>query len=138
VRQRALALADVAIAIGVSAILLAAAAHGSGVLESGRTSRVIDDIQQLRDATAVWAHTGNRTSYAGISIGALNAANVLPRSSLLTPWGGTLELVPRAADSYWVVIGGVPASARDSIVRQYQTQILAENWDGTTLWLAFQ
>lgn len=137
--QRAgFAVINVAIAIGVSAILLAAVVHGSGALDSGRTARVIDDIQTLRSAVEMWAKAQGRTSYAGLSVAALNAANVLTTPTVITPWGGTVELSARTNDSYWITMTGLSPSARDAMARHYQTQALQTTWDGTRFWIAFQ
>jgi len=137
--QRAgFALTNVAIAIGMSAILLAAVAHGRGALDSARTARMIDDIQTLRPAVETWVKAEGRTSYAGLSVAALNAANVLTKPSVTTPWGGTVELTACTNDSYWVTMTGLPQSARDALTRHYQTQALQTRWDGTRFWIAFQ
>lgn len=137
-RRMGFAVTDVAIAIGVSAILLAAVVHGSGALDSGRTARVLDDIQTLRAAVATWVKAQGRTSYAGLSVAALNAANVLTTPTVTTPWGGTAELSARTNDSYWIVMTGLPQSARNALTRHYETQAVQTRWDGRQFWIAFQ
>lgn len=132
------AVIDVAIAIGVSAILLAAVAHGSGALDSGRTARVLDDIQTLRAAVGTWVTAQGRTSYAGLSVAALSAANVLTTPTLTTPWGGTVEVSARTPDSYWITMTGLPQPARDALTRHYRTQALQTTWDGTRFSIAVQ
>jgi hypothetical protein len=137
-QRRGFAVINVAIAIGVSAILLTAVVHGSGALESARAARVIDDVQTLRLAVATWTKAQGRTSYAGLSIAALNAANVLTTPTVTTPWGGMVELGMRTNDSYWIAIAGLPSSSRTALARQYEAQALQTRWDGTRLWIAFQ
>lgn len=137
-RRGGFAVINVAITIGVSAILLAAVVQGSGALDSGRTARVIDDIQTLRSAVETWAKAQGRTSYVGLSVAALNAANVLTAPTLTTPWGGTIELSARTNDSYWITMTGLSLSARDAMTRHYERQTLQTAWDGTRLWIAFQ
>ncbi len=137
-RRGGFAVIDVAIAIGVSAILLAAVAHGTGALDAGRTARVIEDIQTLRSAVETWAKAQGRTSYAGLSVAALNVANVLTTPAVAHPWGGTIELSARTSDSYWITMTGLPQSARDALTRHYQTQALETTWDGTQFGIAFQ
>jgi hypothetical protein len=132
------AVTEIAIAIGVSTILLTTVVHGSGVLGSGRTARVLNDIQTLRAAVGTWVKAQGRISYAGLSVAALSAANVLTTSTVTTPWGGSVELSARTNDSYWIAMTGLPQSARDALTRHYQTQALQTTWDGTRFWIAVQ
>lgn len=137
-QRGAFAITNVAVAIGVSAILLATIVHSSGVLDSGRAARLIDDVQALRLAVETWTRAQGRTSYTGLSVAALNAANVLTTRTLSTSWGGTVELSARTNDSYWITMTNLPQSARDALARHYQTQALQTTWDGTRFWIAFQ
>src|SRR5258708_2675774 len=127
-QRKGFAVTDVAIAIGVSAILLAAIVHGAGALDAGRTARVTDDIQALRSAVETWTKTQGRTSYAGLSLAALNGANVLTTPTAVNPWGGTIALSARTNDSYWITMTGLPQLARDALTRHYQTQALETTW----------
>lgn len=138
-RHRAgFAITNISIAIGVSAILLAAVVHGSGAVDSARTARLIDDVQTLRLAVETWVKAQGRTSYAGLNVAALNEANVLTASTVTTPWGGTVELSVRTNDSYWIVMTGLPESARNALSRHYQTHAVQTRWDGRQFWIAFQ
>lgn len=132
------ALVNIAVGAGIVAVMFAAVAHGSGAVDSARTARLIDDVQTLRSAVETWAKARGKTSYGGLSVGALNASNVLTKAMLTNPWGGTVELSLRTSDSYWITLGGLPRSARDAVDRHYQTQALATRWNGQEFCIAFQ
>src|SRR6266850_7406829 len=91
-----LALTDVAIAIGVLAVLLAAVTSALGAIENARVNAAERSVETLRAAAINWLSNG-RYNYVGISFNALRDENLLPPSFTETgsnPWGGNYTIEP--------------------------------------------
>jgi hypothetical protein len=135
--RRGLAMTDLAIGVAVIAVLMGGVLGGAASVETSRTTRTIDDVQQLRRAVRTWVELGNVT-YTSLSIPALQTANVLPTATVLSAWGTPVTLVARTARTYWITLDGLPAGARAGLIRQFQDQAVEISGDDTQLRLGFQ
>jgi hypothetical protein len=129
-RRPALALTDVAIAIGVLAVLLAAISSALGAIENGRISTAERSIETLQAAAVNWLSNG-RTSYDGISFQALRDENLLPAGFTevaSNPWGGNYLLEP-AGDQITVGLTNVPQNGGASLTRKLGPRARSVSYD---------
>jgi hypothetical protein len=124
------ALTDIAIAIGVMAVLLAAITAATGVIENGRVSTAERSIETLRSASINWLSNG-RSNYNGITFDALRTEALLPTGFTETgsnPWGGDYTLTP-ATDRITISLTNVPQSAGDALGRKFASRAVSVNYD---------
>lgn len=118
-----LALTDVAIAIGVLAVLLAAITSSLGAIENGRVNSAERSVETLRGAAINWLSNG-RYSYGGISFSELRNENLLPPSFAeagSNPWGGDYTIQPSGSSNSQVTITltSVPNSGGNALARKF-------------------
>ena len=118
-----LALADVAIAIAVLAVLLAAVTSALGAIENGRVNAAERSVETLKGAAINWLSNG-RYNYAGISFNELRTENLLPPGFTETgsnPWGGNYTIANSGSSSNEVTIKlwSVPASGGNALARKF-------------------
>ncbi len=118
-----LALTDVAIAIGVLAVLLAAVTASLGAIENGRVNSAERSVETLKGAAINWLSNG-RYSYSGISFTALRTENLLPPNFTETganPWGGDYTITSTGSGNNQVTITltNLPDSGGGALARKF-------------------
>ncbi len=94
--KRGFSLVELAIGIAVIAILILAIIASAGMRETARIHSAANTIQTMRSAAENYLASGN-LDYTGISISALQAANLLPTSLGSNPFGGTYNVSPASS-----------------------------------------
>lgn len=118
-----LALTDVAIAIGVLAVLLAAVTSALGAIENGRVNSAERSIETLKGAAINWLSNG-RYSYAGVSFDAFRTDNLLPPNFVeagSNPWGGDYTIQASGSGNNQVTISltNVPDGGGNALARKF-------------------
>ena len=118
-----LALTDVAIAIGVLAVLLAAVTSALGAIENGRVNAAERSVETLNGAAINWLSNG-RYSYAGISFGALRTESLLPpgfTEAGSNPWGGnyTIQASGSGNNQVTITLTNVPDGGGNALARKF-------------------
>lgn len=122
-RRLGLALTDVAIAIGVLAVLLAAVTSALGAIENGRVNSAERSVETLKGAAINWLSNG-RYSYAGISFGALRTENLLPPNFIeagSNPWGGDygIQASGPGDNQFTITLTNVPDGGGNALARKF-------------------
>lgn len=128
-----LALTEIAIAIGVLAILIAAVSSGLGAIESGRRSNAERSIDSIQSAAVNWLANG-RTTYSGLSFDALRTEQLLPggfSEGSGNPWGGSFSLTPTGTvlNQFVIALSDVPAEAGQALVRKFLARARGATYD---------
>lgn len=139
--QAGLALTDVAIAIGVIAVLLAAITAAVGAIENARVNTAERSIDTLQGAATNWLSNG-RFSYTGISIAALRTDQLLPTSFTevaTNPWGGDYQVAASGSGGreLTITLSNVPASAGQSLLRKFQQRARTASFTGEVFTATF-
>ncbi len=121
--RRGLALTDVAIAIGVLAVLLAAVTSALGAIENGRVNSAERSVETLKGTAINWLSNG-RYSYAGISFSELRTDNLLPPSFVETgsnSWGGnyTIQASGSGNNQVTITLTNVPDGGGNALARKF-------------------
>jgi type II secretory pathway pseudopilin PulG len=124
-----LALTDVAIAIGVLAVLMAAVTSSLGAIENGRVNSAERSVETFRGAAINWLSNG-RYSYAGISFNELRAENLVPPSFVETgsnPWGGdyTIQASGSGNNQFTLTLTNVPDGGGSALARKFSARARA-------------
>jgi hypothetical protein len=127
-----LALADVAIAIAVLAVLLAAVTAALGAIENGRVNSAERSVETLREAAIHYLSNG-RNSYANISFWYLQNENLLPpgfTSWASNPWGGnyTIDATGSGSQQVTITLTSVPAGAGDVLTRKFSPRAASASY----------
>ena len=118
-----LALTDVAIAIGVLAVLLAAVTSALGAIENGRVNAAERSVEALKGAAINWLSNG-RYSYAGISFSELRTENLLPPNFAeagSNSWGGdyTIQASGSGNNQVTITLTNVPTGGGNALARKF-------------------
>lgn len=118
-----LALTDVAIAIGVLAVLLAAITSALGAIENARVNTAERSVETLRGSAINWLANG-RFSYTGLSFDTLRQEQLLPPSfsaNLSNPWGGNYTIAASGPgdNQFTVTLDNVPDSGGQALTRKF-------------------
>lgn len=118
-----LALTDVAIAIGVLAVLLAAVTSALGAIENGRVNAAERSVETFKGAAINWLSNG-RYSYGGISFTELRNDNLLPPTfaeASSNPWGGdyTIQAAGSGNNQVTITLTNVPAGGGNALARKF-------------------
>lgn len=130
------ALVDVAIAIGVLAVLLAAVTAALGAIENGRVNAAERSVETLKAAAINWLSNG-RSSYGGLSVAELRAEDLLPPGFSETgsnPWGGNYTIAPSGTGSreFTISVWNIPDAAGNVLVRKFTPRARSASFaDGT-------
>ena len=130
---------ELAIAVGLIAILVGVVAAGGGMMGRVRVQRETEAVDNLRLASQNYLTPPNLT-YTGISIAALKTAGLLPNSFSSTAsngFGGDYSVAVNAADSTKVdiALASVPAGAATDLTNAFKAKADSTVYDASTkLW----
>lgn len=95
--KKGFSLVELAIGIAVVAILILAVVASAGMRETARIHSAANTVETLRSAAENFLASGH-LDYTGISISALQSANLLPTSLGNNPFGGVYNVNPVSSD----------------------------------------
>jgi prepilin-type N-terminal cleavage/methylation domain-containing protein len=135
-RNKGFSLMELAIAVGLIAILVGVVAAGGGMMGKCRVTRETQAIDSLRVASQNYLTPPNLT-YADISIGDLKTAGLLPNSfdpSGSNGFGGDYSVAANAADNTKVDISlaNIPSTAATDLTSAFQAKADATSYDAST------
>jgi hypothetical protein len=135
------ALTDVAIAIGVLAVLLAAVTSALGAIENGRVNAAERSVETLNGAAINWLSNG-RYSYAGISFNELRTDSLLPPSFAevsSNPWGGNYSIQASGSGNNQVTITltNVPTGGGNALSRKFAPRARSASYSNGTFSVTF-
>jgi hypothetical protein len=136
-----LALTDVAIAIGVLAVLLAAITSALGAIENGRVSSAERSVETLRGAAINWVSNG-RFSYSGITFDAMRSEGLLPPNfaeSAANPWGGnyTIAAAGTGNNQITITLTGLPDGGGQALARKFGPRARAASYGSGVFTVTF-
>jgi prepilin-type N-terminal cleavage/methylation domain-containing protein len=140
-RNKGFSLMELAIAVGLIAILVGVVAAGGGMMERCRVARETDAVDNLRLASQNYLTPPNLT-YSGISVAALKTAGLLPNSFSATAsngFGGDYTVAVSASDSTKVEIAlaNIPSTAATDLTNAFKAKADTTEYDAASkLWKA--
>ena len=140
-RNKGFSLMELAIAVGLIAILVGVVSAGGGMMGRCRVQRETEAVDSLRLASQNYLTPPNMT-YAGISVTALKTAGLLPNSFNPTGsngFGGDYTVAANSADNTKVdiALASVPANAATDLSNVFKSKADATSYDATgKLWKA--
>ena len=138
-RNKGFSLMELAIAVGLIAILVGVVAAGGGMMARCRIQRETDAVDSLRVASQNYLTPPNLT-YAGISITALKTAGLLPNSfnaAASNAFGGDYTVAANTVDSTKVdiALASVPANAATDLTNAFKAKADSTTYDAASkLW----
>ena len=139
--RRGFALTDVAIAIGVLAVLLAAVTSALGAIENGRVNSAERSVETLKGSAINWLSNG-RYSYAGISFDGLRTDNLLPPSFVeagSNPWGGnfTIQASGSGNNQFTITLTNIPDGGGNALARKFSPRARSASYSNGTFSVTF-
>lgn len=136
-----LALTDVAIAIGVLAVLLAAVTSSLGAIENGRVNSAERSVETFKGAAINWLSNG-RYSYAGVSFNELRAENLVPPNFVeagSNPWGGnyTIEASGAGNNQFTITLTNVPDGGGNALARKFSARARSASYSNGVFSVTF-
>jgi len=114
-RETGFTLIEIAIALGVLAIVTGAAlAVVQGYTRRSQLNRAVEEIDTIAKAASQWPSISGRADYWGLNIWELNNRGMIsPRlvDGDANPWRGPYYVYPWSAERFAVYVDGVPGWA---------------------------
>ncbi len=134
--KRGFTLIEIALALGILAILIVSVAQARGLSDQARVMAAAESIRTLRGAAESYISGGNMT-FSGVSVAALKTNNRLPAGFSATGsnrWGGNYNIAANSGDNTKVDIGltSVPANAGTQLSSQFQNSAGSTNYDSSS------
>jgi prepilin-type N-terminal cleavage/methylation domain-containing protein len=139
--NRGFSLMELAIAVGLIAILMGVVAAGGGMMAKCRVQRETEAVDNLRIASQNYLTPPNLT-YTGISVAALKTAGLLPNSfdpAGANGFGGDYSVEVNSTDNTKVdiALADVPTDAATSLSSAFNAKADSTTYDNTSkLWTA--
>jgi hypothetical protein len=131
-----LALTDVAIAIGVLAVLLAAVTSALGAIENGRVNAAERSVETLKGAAINWLSNG-RFSYGGISFTELRNDSLLPPSFAEAGGDYTIQAAGTGNNQVTITLTNVPAGGGNALARKFGPRARAATFNNGVFSVTF-
>ncbi|MEI8012674.1 MAG: type 4 pilus major pilin [Candidatus Omnitrophota bacterium] len=133
--NRGFSLIELAISIGLVAVLVSVVAAGGGMMNKFRIQREVQAVDTLRVASQNYL-SGQNLTYTGISVAALKTAGFLPGSfepAMSNSFGGDYTVAANPADNTKVDISlaAVPSSAGTDLSGVFQARAEVISYDQT-------
>ncbi len=135
-RKKGFSLMELAIAVGLIAILIGVVAAGGGMMSRCRVQRETDAVESLRLASQNYLTPPNLT-YTGISVTALKTAGLLPNNFDPTGangFGGDYTVSVNTADNTKVdiALANVPVNAGADLSNAFKAKSEATVYDAAS------
>jgi prepilin-type N-terminal cleavage/methylation domain-containing protein len=140
-KNKGFSLMELAIAVGLIAILVGVVSSGGGMMGRCRVQRETEAVDSLRLASQNYLTPPNLT-YSGVSIPALKTAGLLPNNfdpAGSNGFGGDYTVAVNSADNTKVdiALANVPSSAATDLSHAFQAKADATAYDAASrLWTA--
>ncbi|MBF0485827.1 MAG: prepilin-type N-terminal cleavage/methylation domain-containing protein [Candidatus Omnitrophica bacterium] len=139
--NKGFSLMELAIAVGLIAVMVGVVAAGGGMMNKCRVQREVDAVDNLRVAAQNYLSTKNLT-YSGISVSALKTAGLLPNNfdpSGANSFGGNYTVSANSSDNTKldIALGNIPEAMGNDLSASFQAKSDSTSYDKTSkLWTA--
>ncbi|MFH0753241.1 MAG: prepilin-type N-terminal cleavage/methylation domain-containing protein [Candidatus Omnitrophota bacterium] len=139
--NKGFSLMELAISIGLIAVLLGVVAAGGGMMNKCRVQREVQAVENLRLAAQNFL-SGKNLTYAGVTVASLKTGGYLPLNfdpAGSNSFGGDYTVGPNGSDNTKIdiVLANIPASAATALSETLQAKADATAYDNTSkIWKA--
>ncbi|MBF0331011.1 MAG: type II secretion system protein [Candidatus Omnitrophica bacterium] len=140
-RNKGFSLIELAISIGLIAVLLGVVAAGGGMMNKCRIQRESQAVDNLRLAAQNYL-SGQNLTYAGVTVAALKTGGYLPGNFdpvKSNSFGGGYTVAPNAADNTKIdiALASIPESAATALSDMLKSKAEVTSYDNTSrVWTA--